>query len=150
MNENKLKKSIIIINALLIFGLVIYAIIFFIINKNLNLADFSGNYEVGNQRLLWRGFAEAICSLFGIVYIVGHILVIHSAMKKLYIPFWKMLAYFVVQVGIMFVCVIPFAIFDLSYLGDYVFPIWNIAGMLLLVLVIYSLVYFYRKNIQLK
>lgn len=149
MFENIQKKSLLIFNILLIFGLVTYAMIFLIINKNLNPGDILENYEAINQRLFWRGVAEAICSLFGIIYTIGHIFVIYSAMrKKLYIPFQKILIYFIVQVGMMFVCVIPFAIFDLGYLGDYVFPIWSIAGILLLILITYAVNCLYNRKIQ--
>jgi len=149
MCENRQKKSLLILNALLIFGLVAYAVIFLIINKKLNPRDILENYEAVSQRLFWRGIAEAICSLFGIIYTIGHIFVIYSAMrKKMYIPFQKILVYFIAQVGMMFVCVIPFAIFDLGYLGDYVFPIWNIAGILLLILIAYAVSCVYNRKIQ--
>ena len=129
MDRNK--KIILILDVLLFVGLLVYSVIFLIINK----------------RLMWRQAAETIFTVCSFVYVIGHILIIYSfASRRISASLRTIFLYFTTQVGLMFLCTVPFAVFDLSFFGDYVFPIWSTVGILLILLFVTLAVGFYQKR----
>ena len=73
MDRNK--KIILILDMLLFVGLLVYSVIFLIINKSLNPATIAGN-DI-HIRLMWRQAAETIFTVCSFVYVIGHILIIY-------------------------------------------------------------------------
>ncbi len=71
MDRNK--KIILILDVLLFVGLLVYSVIFLIINKSLNPATIAGN-DI-HIRLMWRQAAETIFTVCSFVYVIGHILI---------------------------------------------------------------------------
>lgn len=125
-NGNRYKK-IFLFDVLLILGLLIYAIIFFVINKTLNPLDVAGGHLSAEQRLFWRGVAEKICALCCVIYILGHVLVIYNAIKqKVHFSLKELAFYYFMQIGIMLACVVPFGILDHVYFFDYIFPLYSL------------------------
>lgn len=143
MDRNK--KIILILDVLLFVGLLVYSVIFLIINKSLNPATIAGN-DI-HIRLMWRQAAETIFTVCSFVYVIGHILIIYSfASRRISASLRTIFLYFTTQVGLMFLCTVPFAVFDLSFFGDYVFPIWSTVGILLILLFVTLTVGFYQKR----
>lgn len=68
MDRNK--KIILILDMLLFVGLLVYSVIFLIINKSLNPATIAGN-DI-HIRLMWRQAAETIFTVCSFVYVIGH------------------------------------------------------------------------------
>ena len=64
MDRNK--KIILILDVLLFVGLLVYSVIFLIINKSLNPATIAGN-DI-HIRLMWRQAAETIFTVCSFVY----------------------------------------------------------------------------------
>lgn len=123
----RLKNILLVLDAFLILGLLSYAIILFTINRTLNPVDISvGNITV-EQRLYWREIAEKICAVCNVIYILGHVLVIYNSIKRKVRFSLKTLGfYFLTQIGIALICVVPFGILDRAWFYDYIFPLWNI------------------------
>lgn len=147
MIEKRFKKILLLLNIVLIVGMFTYAFMFLLINKNLNPTDISENLDLVKQRLFWRKIIESVCGFFGAIYLLGHILILWFVTKRNNkITFQKTIKYFLFQMAIMLICVIPFAFFDRVYWGDYLFPVWNIAVYLLFIFIIYNIIIFYRKK----
>ena len=125
-NHNRYKK-IFLLDILLILGLLAYAIIFFIINKTLNPLDIAGEHISVERRLFWRGAAETICALCSALYILGHVFVIYRTIRqKVHFSLKELAFYFIVQIGIMLVCVVPLGLADRVYFYDYIFPLYSL------------------------
>ena len=140
MDRNK--KIILILDVLLFVGLLVYSVIFLIINKSLNPATIAGN----DIHIRWQA-AETIFTVCSFVYVIGHILIIYSfASRRISASLRTIFLYFTTQVGLMFLCTVPFAVFDLSFFGDYIFPIWSTVGILLILLFVTLAVGFYQKR----
>lgn len=141
------KKIILALDVTLMLGLIAYSVILLTINKTLNPSHFSGfDYEAIHQRFFWRWLAERIFSLCSLVYIAGHIGALCFTMKKkIPVPAGLVFFYFLVQIGILFLCVIPFALFQLDDWGDYLFPLWSVIVILCLLLLTFAIVTLYKK-----
>lgn len=148
--EMENRKRALQLDFLLAFGLVAYAVILLTINNIFDPTDHLGaNIELAKQRFFWRELAEKVCTICGILYVCGNILMFCSAVKKQrFVSVADVCGYFVIQVSMMFLCVVPFGLFDFGFFGDYIFPIWSIAGALFCVLAIYSLYYIYKQKMR--
>ena len=108
MDRNK--KIILILDVLLFVGLLVYSVIFLIINKSLNPATIAGN-DI-HIRLMWRQAAETIFTVCSFVYVIGHILIIYSfASRRISASLRTIFLYFTTQVGLMF-----YVLYHLRYL----------------------------------
>ena len=151
MENRGLKRGLLLVNALLIFGLAVYVVAFLFMNRNLNPADISGNSELLLQRLSWRSHAEAIYLLCGDIYKLGHVLLLFWAvMRGVSVSLKQVSIYFTIQIGIMFLCMVPAVVFDFAHLGDYLFPVWGLAATLFVILTVYILYCTFRKTIRWK
>ena len=141
-------KKLLILNGLLVFGLLVYSTIFLVINKNFNPLEISGSdYDIVHVRLLWRRVAELVFAGCGLVYIIGHVLMVYVAVKKRSLSSFQMdFLYLILQIGLMFMCTVPFALFDLTYLGDYLFPIWGMIGVVLFLFIVTVVIRIYQKK----
>lgn len=125
---NKKTKNLLIIDTMYFCGLLIYSVIFFVINRN--LSDITA-------RLYWRQIAEVIIAICSLVYILRHIIATYKIyVNKASISFGRLFMYFLIQICAMLFCTIPFAIFDRAFGGDYIFPVWSTAGTLLIVIIV--------------
>lgn len=119
------KKTILLLNGVLLVGLLSYSILFFTLNKILNPANLLE--ELIEQRIFWRDLSEKILALCGVIYLVGHICALYYARKKkVHFSLKSLTLYFFLQIGIMIACVVPFGLLDRTYFFDYLFPLWNI------------------------
>lgn len=119
------KKTILLLNGVLLVGLLSYSILFFTLNKILNPANLLE--ELIAQRIFWRDLSEKILALCGVIYLVGHICALYYARKKkVHFSLKSLTLYFFLQIGIMIACVVPFGLLDRTYFFDYLFPLWNI------------------------
>lgn len=131
-------------NIALVLGLLLYSIIFIVINKKFNPLEIRA--EEIHLRFLWRKIAENIVSICSLVYSLGHFIMLYLYVKKHWkIEFRKIGGYFISQIILMFGCTVPFAMFDVAYFGDYLFPIWGLIGNLLLMLIIVIINLLYQK-----
>lgn len=139
------KKILWLLSGILVVGLLIHSAILLYINKN-----FDPVYVTGaniTKRLLLRKAAESVFSICGTGYIIGNIIFVYQLIKKhLFIPFHLFGRYFVSQLILMILCTIPFAVFDLVYFEDYIFPIWGTAGTLFIVLLIAFVIGLHKKE----
>ncbi len=119
------KKTILLLDGVLLVGLLSYSILFFTLNKILNPANLLE--ELIEQRIFWRDLSEKILALCGVIYLVGHICALYYARKKkVHFSLKSLTLYFFLQIGIMIACVVPFGLLDRTYFFDYLFPLWNI------------------------
>lgn len=119
------KKTILLLNGVLLVGLLSYSILFFTLNKILNPANLLE--ELIEQRIFWRDLSEKILALCGVIYLAGHICALYYARKKkVHFSLKALTLYFFLQIGIMIACVVPFGLLDRTYFFDYLFPLWNI------------------------
>lgn len=134
------KRWVFFLNILLVCGLLVHSLIFFTINKAINPIGIvaAETEQLLSRRILWRMVAETTFAFCGAVYLIGHIIIgwisIRNGDEK---PLKKILLYYVMQVFLMIVCCIPFGLMDISFLGDYVFPIWGTVGTISLILILY-------------
>ncbi len=135
--ENKLKKILLILNGFLVLGLLGSSIIFFILNKVLNPADIASNLSAVELRFFWRDFAGTMYTVCKLIYIVGHIVVISTAMiNRITFSFKILVSYYLLQIVIMFLCVVPIALLDSTYFTNYIFPLWSLIITLVLLFII--------------
>ena len=119
------KKTILLLNGVLLVGLLSYSILFFTLNKILNPANLLE--ELIAQRFYWRDLSEKILALCGVIYLVGHICALYYARKKkVHFSLKALTVYFFIQIGIMIACVVPFGLLDHTYFFDYLFPLWSL------------------------
>lgn len=115
------KNLFLLSDAVFILGLLAFAIIFFTINKSLPPA--SGEYE---RRLFWRNIADNAYAICEAIYILGLILAIFgSVIKNTWFSLKTIAAYYAVQIVIMAVCILPFALLDRTWFYSYIFPLWS-------------------------
>lgn len=147
---SSLKKIILALDVTFIFGLIAYSVILLIINKTLNPLHLSGfDYEAIHQRFFWRWLAERIFSLCSLVYIAGHIGALCFTMKKkIPIPTGLVFFYFLIQIGISLLCVIPFALFHLDAWGDYLFLLWSVIIILFLLFLTFAIAILSKKMLE--
>lgn len=127
MNK-KTKIYILSIGAILCLGLVSYALVLYYANKNFTPIKIMMDSSLMDQRLYLRNLAETIYSICLSIYILGQILLIIFILKNEYRLFVKdLFGYVILQIIFAFISVLPFAIFDLSHFGDYIFPIRSFA-----------------------
>lgn len=130
-------RKIVLLDSLFMLGLLLYSIIFYVINNALEPLGIVG--EQVKQRLFWRNIAEKICALSSTIYIVGHIFVIYNAIKqKQRFSIKQLSLYWGLQIAIMLVCVVPFGIFDQGYFHDYIFPLYSLVIAIVLLFIISS------------
>lgn len=133
--------------AILCIGLILYALILLYTNKNFNPIEVSVDSSLIEQRLYLRNLAEKICSFFLTIYKYGQILLVFDIIKNRYrLSAKKLFGCFIFQVILGLMSVFPFAIFDLSFLDDYIFPI---RGLAIFVFGLYIVLYIimFRKNL---
>lgn len=126
------KKIILALDIILCVGLLTHSAILLYINRNFN-PIYITNTDI-RGRLELRKVAEFIFIICRSGYIVGNIIFAYQLVKKhLAIPLHRLLRYFVLQIVLMMLCIIPFAAFDLTYFKDYIFPVWGTAGTLFII-----------------
>lgn len=145
------KKWVLKFDFLLVFGLLVHSIIFLVINRTISPSEIIGsNIEIVRDRLFWRQIAEALVGVCGISFCIGNIFLVWMIIRSHKIVSLKMIfLYFATRVLLMGICTIPFGLFDLFFLEDYIFPIWSITGtmgVILLVLII-TQSFYKHKNI---
>ncbi|EOD00460.1 hypothetical protein [Caldisalinibacter kiritimatiensis] len=144
--SKKQRNIICMIDGFLVFGLLCYAVIFFLANKNLNPIEISMSESLIERRLFFRRLAEMIYSVCSVIYILGQILLIYFGMKNGYrVSLKRIFIYFFSQIVLALVCVLPFAFFDFSYFSDYIFPLRSLV-IILFVMTIGSCIIHYVKK----
>ncbi len=142
MDEKRLKKKLLLLDLCLAAGFIAYALILFSMNRSLGWEEIGGSRELIERRFSGWKTAEVICGICSMVHCIGHLIYLRELVN---IPFRKMSCYFLAQFALMYLCVLPFALFDRGYFGDYFYPIWGIAIRLLLVYAIYAFLRGYRR-----
>lgn len=149
MRPSGWKRWTFILNILLIFGLLAHSTILFVLNQELNLAEApTPMIESIRTRIFWRKTAEVVVGACSFIYEIGHFvfacLLIGKRTEKL---LGRVSVYFAVQILLLLICTVPFAMFDdPSFRGDYIFPIWGIAGVQALLLFVLTVVEIIRKR----
>lgn len=137
----KQKKLLLVLNALLAAGLVCHSVILLAVNKTLPFSGVASAPGLFGQRAFWQGAAQLICSLLSAAYLVGHVCMAYFYLRaRRYLPLRQVLLYFLVQLLIMFLGTVPFALFDRASWGNYLWPLWGPPAEMLAILAVYSAV----------
>ncbi len=138
------KKTILIFDIILTFGLLTHSIILFFINTRLNpLENLWIEVSKISQRFFLRQIAETVISICSIIYGIGNLSLVCIFYKKYSLPSFSLyLKFLFVQIGIMLVCTLPFCVMNSPFQNDYLFPLWSLGGLLALltfVFIIFSI-----------
>ncbi|MDW7667577.1 MAG: hypothetical protein SCJ93_02030 [Bacillota bacterium] len=148
----KVVTSILI--TIMLVGILIHSGMLFTLNRLLPTRELSyatAEYaSVVNMRLSLRQFAERFVAISSIVSIVGGIVILYNFIKsKHVISFHKIFIFFFVTIVVMFACVVPFALYDKAFWGDYFFPIWSILIIMILfflIMIISNFIKYHREK----
>ena len=143
------KKWVLKFDFLLVFGLLVHSIIFLVINRAISPSEIIGSsIEIVRDRLFWRQIAEALVGVCGISFCIGNIFLVWMIIRSHKIVSLKMIfLYFATRVLLMGICTIPFGLFDLFFLEDYIFPIWGITGTMgVILLALIAAQAFYKRE----
>lgn len=133
------------LGGILVIGLLCYAIIFFWVNKNLNPSQISMNQLLVEQRLNLRLLAERIYGTCIAIYIIGLIVFSYSwARHSDQMAIGTIIVYFVSQITLAALCILPFALLDRPFFWDYVFPLRSLIPTLLIVAALLCFVWMYQ------
>ena len=139
------KRTIIILDAFLFFGLFSHSVILLILNNTLVPGEIA--FSDGSVRLMWRQAAEVIFSICSSIYVIGHFILFGMTLaQKNARSFRTICLYFVFQIVLLCSATIPFAVLDMNYWGDYIFPVWGTG--IHLIFLIASAINFYCKKKQ--
>lgn len=141
------KRTIIILDAFLFFGLFSHSVILLILNNTLVPGEIA--FSGASTRIMWRQAAEAIFSICSSIYVIGHFILFGMALgQKKSRSFRTICLYFVFQIVLLCSATIPFAVLDMNYWGDYMFPVWGTGIHLIFLFLIASAINFYCKKRQ--
>lgn len=122
------KRTALFLTALLLLGLLGRSALFFAMNRLLPPADIAGTMALVDQRLFLRTLAEGLGSVCVFLYVAGHIGLLWFCRKNTcaFSP-KKVLLYFAAHLPLALLCVVPFAVLDAPFSGDYLFPLPSLA-----------------------
>ena len=134
MIPKKLARTAMIMDALLIFSVLLHSGIMFFLNTFYNPESISSmSREVIDIRLNWRQWAEGIVSVCSGAYAIGCVVLFClTAREHVVIQIRLITLRLVIQIISVSVCAIPFALLDMAYWGDYIFPAWTSGGLFVL------------------
>lgn len=125
----KYKVASFILIIIMLSGILTHSVVLWTLNKFYAAANISDIYF----RLSMRKFAETIVGTCSIIYFAGNIMLIYFLIKNSpALSFCKLLYFLCTTIIAIFICVIPFALSDVAFLGDYLFPIWNVLAIMLI------------------
>lgn len=145
----KLRVMVCLIDFLLVFGLLSFAGIFFYANLTMNPYEISMVGDIAERRLFFRILSEKMYTACGSLYTLGHIVMIGTLAKNGYRTSIRRIAcYFLSQILLAALCVLPFAFLDRTFAYDYIFPLRGLSVTLLILFLVSSILYV-LKNIDL-
>lgn len=134
MNWSRIKKALLLLDLILIAGLLVHSIILLVLNCNWDPRTVLGTEHM-EAYLSWKEAGQTALAGCGLLYFIGHLVILIGLVVKDLLPaFPAVLLYFAIQVGLLAVGTVPFGLFDRAYFGDYIFPVWQLLGEVLLLL----------------
>lgn len=130
-------------------GTLIRSIILRILNEFFNprtlIAD---NFNAINMRFFWLRISNNIFSICVSIFLIGSIAMLYFFAKNTSsVPLYKIFLYFLTSIATMFGIAGLFAITDIDFWADYLFPLWSILigmSILFFISVIINFIKFYK------
>ena len=135
-----------ILDLFLAVTLLAYAILIFTTNQAIDPATLSGaDTALVTERFSRLQMTQTFAGAAAVVYLAGQIILrFYWVFRPAKTGFLALGAWFLLRIGLMLLCTVPFALADQAYWQYYLSPVWSIGWSLFFLMIIIGAVLFIR------
>ena len=132
MSDKTLKRVILALNIILFGGLLVFSVIFFVVNIIWNPMKPQNAGFNFYRHFFWRSTAEIIMLICGRIHLIGHgVVLLIALVRKKILSAVKLTVYYIAQIFLMLLCIAPFFCMDTDFRWDYSYIVLLTASRLL-------------------